>query len=257
MSTSSFSPTPVDSRKRADQVREGITAMIRAGQLQTGDKLPTETQLAAMFGVGRSSVREAVQSLVGLGIVEMRPGRGAFVSRVSIDDLARMIDGAVQLEFGAALQLHEVRAMIETTAARLAAVRRTEADLAAMRRANDDYANQAEHDPEDLLVEADLRFHRSIVEASHNVILGQVMVSISALLKEHRRQYASARERRFRDIVLTEHQAILDAIASGDPDAATKAVQIHMRDIWLQIEHTARRDGDSSTLAYSYLPMYP
>ena len=67
MSASAFSPTPVDSRKRADQVREGITAMIRAGQLQDGDKLPTETQLAAMFGVGRSSVRGAVQSLVGLG----------------------------------------------------------------------------------------------------------------------------------------------------------------------------------------------
>lgn len=257
MSASPFSPTPVDSRKRADQVREGITAMIRAGQLQNGDKLPTETQLAGMFGVGRSSVREAVQSLVGLGIVEMRPGRGAFVSRVSVADLARMIDGAVQLEFGAALQLHEVRAMIETTAARLAAVRRTDADLEAMRIANDDYANQGEHDPEDLLVEADLRFHRSIVEASHNVILVQVMASISALLREHRRQYASARERRFREIVLTEHEAILEAITSGDPLAATRAVQIHMRDIWLQIEHTANRDGDATVLSYSYLPMYP
>lgn len=257
MSASAFHPTPVDSRKRADQVRDGITAMIRAGQLQNGDKLPTETQLAAMFGVGRSSVREAVQSLVGLGIVEMRPGRGAFVSRVSVTDLARMIDGAMQLEFGAALQLHEVRAMIETTAARLAAIRRTEADLAAMRRANDDYAAQNEHDPEDLLVEADLRFHRSIVEASHNVVLMQVMTSISALLKEHRRHYASARERRFREIVLTEHQDILDAITGGDPAEATRAVQIHMRDIWFQIEQTALRDGDSTSLTYSYLPMYP
>ena len=253
----SFHPTPVDSRKRADQVREGITAMIRAGQLQNGDKLPTETQLAAMFGVGRSSVREAVQSLVGLGIVEMRPGRGAYVSRVSVDDLARMIDGAVQLELGAALQLHEVRAMIETTAARLAAVRRTDTDLEAMRLANDDYASQGEDDPEDLLVEADLRFHRSIIEASHNVILLQIMTSVAPLLREHRRQYASARERRFREIVLTEHQAIIAAISSGDPAEATKAMQIHMRDIWLQIEHSALRDGDSTTLAHSYLPLYP
>lgn len=255
--SASFTPTPVDSRKRADQVREGITAMIRTGQLQNGDKLPTETQLATMFGVGRSSVREAMQSLVGLGIVEMRPGRGAFVSRVSVDDLARIIDGAVQLEFGAALQLHEVRAMIETAAARLAAVRHTDTDLAAMRRANDDYANQAEDDPEDRLVEADLRFHRAIVDASHNVILTQVMASITALLKEHRRQYASARERRFREIVLTEHQNIIDSIASGDPARATAAMQKHMSDIWNQIEHTTRRDGDASTLTYSYLPMYP
>lgn len=257
MNAPTFQPTPVDSRKRADQVREGITAMIRAGQLQAGDKLPTETQLATMFGVGRSSVREAVQSLVGFGVVEMRPGRGAFVSRVSVDDLSRMFDGAVQLEFGAALHLHEVRAMIETTAARLAAVRRTDSDLAAMVLANDDYANQDEHDPEDRLVEADLRFHRSIVAASHNVILVQVMASISALLREHRRQYASARERRFREIVLTEHQSIIDAITSADPEHATTAMQTHMRDIWLQIELSARRDGDASALTYSYLPMYP
>ena len=85
---------------------------------------------------------------------------------------------------------------IETTAARLAAIRRTDADLTAMRIANDDYANHDEAEPEDALVEADLRFHRAIVEASHNVILVQIMASVAPLLREHRRQYASARERR-------------------------------------------------------------
>lgn len=254
---SRFRPTPVDSRKRADQVRDGITAMIRAGQLQTGDKLPTEAQLTDMFGVGRSSVREAMQSLVGLGIVEMRPGRGAYVSRASVDDLARLIDGTMELELGAALQLHEVRAMIETTAARLATVRRTEADLQAMRRANDDYANHSKHDPEDALVEADLRFHRAIVDASHNVIISQIMISVTPLLREHRRQYASARERSFREIVLAEHHAIIDAISAGDTEAATRSMQIHMRDIWSQIEGTAIRDGDSTVLVYTYEPLYP
>lgn len=257
MSGRTYKPTPIDSRKRADQVREGITAMIRSGQLQVGDKLPTETELAQMFGVGRSSIREAVQTLIGLGIVEMRPGRGAFVSRVSVDVLARLIDGAMELQIGAALQLHEVRAMIETGAARLAAVRHTSADLNAMKRANDDFTRQDDDDPEDLLVEADLRFHGAIVEASHNLVLVQVMNSISPVLREHRRQYASARERRFRELIHGAHQEIIDAIASGDPARATEAMQAHMRDIWFQIEHTARRDGDSSTLSYSYLPLYP
>ncbi len=250
-----YLPTPVDSRKRADQVREGITAMIRAGQLHTGDKVPTETQLAEMFGVGRSSVREAVQSLIGLGIVEMRPGRGAFVSRVSAEDLARLIDGAIQLEFGAALQLHEARAMVETAAARLAAVRRTDADLAAMRAANQEYADHTSPPLVDALIEADLRFHRAIVHASHNVILEQVMQSIRPLLREHRRQYASRREPHMRELVLAEHQAIIEAITVADPAAATAAMQRHMSDIWLQIEQSAIRAGD--TISYGYHPLYP
>ncbi|HET8524056.1 MAG TPA: GntR family transcriptional regulator, partial [Thermomicrobiales bacterium] len=73
----SFAATPVDARKRADQVRDKIVEMIREGYLQEGEKLPTEPQLSEMFGVGRSSVREAVQALIGLGVVEMRSGRGA------------------------------------------------------------------------------------------------------------------------------------------------------------------------------------
>src|SRR4051812_20746668 len=98
---------PIDTRKRADQVRDKLVQMIREGELHEGEKLPSEPQLSAMFGVGRSSVREAVQSLIGLGVIEMRPGRGAYVRRLSLEDLVRMIDGAIRLEYGAALQLHE------------------------------------------------------------------------------------------------------------------------------------------------------
>src|SRR5687767_4941999 len=84
---------PIDVRTRADQVRDAIIALIRDGELKEGDKLPTEPQLVEMFGVGRSSVRAAVQSLIGLGIVDMRPGRGAYVRRPSLDDVVRMVNG--------------------------------------------------------------------------------------------------------------------------------------------------------------------
>ena len=93
----SYGLIPIDARKRADQVRDSLIALIRSGELKDGEKLPTEQQLSAMFGVGRSSIREAVQSLIGLGIIEMRPGRGAYVSRMSLNDLVRMVDGAVRL----------------------------------------------------------------------------------------------------------------------------------------------------------------
>src|SRR5262245_56754191 len=107
---------PLDGRKRAHQVRDRIVELVREGQLPENARPPTEPQLVKPFGVGRSSVRAAIQSLIGLGIVEVRPGRGAYVRRPSLDDVARMVDGAIRLDYSTALQLHEAHAIIEITA---------------------------------------------------------------------------------------------------------------------------------------------
>jgi DNA-binding FadR family transcriptional regulator len=254
--SSIFGLTPIDARKRAEQVRDALIQLIRNGQFADGDKLPTESQLSAMFGVGRSTVREAVQSLIGLGIVEMRPGRGAYVSRISLNDLVRMVDGAVRLEYGAALQLHEVRAMIEITAARLAASRRTDDDLTKMSAAIEEYRVAPPDTAKDVLVSADLDFHRAVVAAAHNEMLNQLLGSISGLLHEHRRQYASATEPELRQTVVEGHESIRDAIASGDARAAAARMQAHMRSIWGQIEQLAIHEGDSTLGSQSYLPMY-
>ncbi|MGH2531459.1 MAG: FadR/GntR family transcriptional regulator [Thermomicrobiales bacterium] len=247
--------TPIDARKRAELVREKLVELIREGHLKEGEKLPTEPQLSAMFGVGRSSVREAVQSLIGLGLIEMRPGRGAYIRRLSLNDLVQMVDGAVRLEYGAALQLHEVRAMIEITAARLAATRRTDDDLARIKDAIiryriADHANNPEG-----LIDADLGFHRAIVEATHNDVLVTLLASISGLLREHRRQFGAAHELKTRPTVISEHDAILAAISAGNPGDAARLMQRHMRLIWHQIEQLATKE-DSDFAGQSYLPMY-
>ncbi|MGH2561676.1 MAG: FadR/GntR family transcriptional regulator [Thermomicrobiales bacterium] len=247
--------TPIDARKRAELVREKLVELIREGHLKEGEKLPTEPQLSAMFGVGRSSVREAVQSLIGLGLIEMRPGRGAYVRRLSLNDLVQMVDGAVRLEYGAALQLHEVRAMIEITAALLAATRRTDDDLARMKDAIiryriADHANNPEG-----LIDADLGFHRAIVQAAHNEVLGKLLESISGLLREHRRQFGAAHELKNRPTVVAEHESILAAISTGNPRDAARLMQRHMRLIWRQIEQLATKE-DSDLAGQSYLPMY-
>jgi len=191
-----------------------------------------------------------------VGIVEMRPGRGAFVTRLSVNDLMRLVDGAVQLEFGAALQLHEVRAMMEIAAARLAATRRSDDDLAAMAAAIAEYADVGDDGNPEMLIEADLRLHKAIVAASRNDMLAQLYESISGLLRQHRRQYASTTERQLREIVISQHRRIHRAIEAGDYRQATAAMQAHMRSIWQQIEQTAIREGDSSLGDQTYLPMY-
>jgi GntR family transcriptional repressor for pyruvate dehydrogenase complex len=246
----------VRSRKRAEMVREKLVELIRDGYLKEGEKLPTEPQLSAMFGVGRSSIREAVQSLIGLGLVEMRPGLGAYLRRLSINDVVQMVDGAVQLEYGSALQLHEVRAMIEITGARLAAVRRTPADLTRMQDAVLHYRIAVHADNVQGLIDADLAFHRAIIEATHNDLLVTLLESISGLLREHRRQFGSSHELRQRPGVIEDHEGLLGAIARGAPDDARRLMQSHMRTVWQQIESLASKEEDSDFARESYSPMY-
>jgi DNA-binding FadR family transcriptional regulator len=242
-------PAPIDSRKRADQVRERLVELIRDKQYQEGDKLPTEAQLMELFGVGRSSVRAAVQSLVGLGIVELRPGRGAYVCRLSVEDLVNIVQGAVRLEFSAALHLHEVRAMIETTAARLAARRRSESDLDDAREQIDRYATAHADANRDGAIDADIGFHRTLVVASRNPVLLSIFDSISGLLREHLREYGAHLGAAELNIVITEHSRILDALTKSDADLTVQRIGRHMRVIWKQIQSTVPVDHDGEIAA--------
>jgi GntR family transcriptional repressor for pyruvate dehydrogenase complex len=237
----------IDRRKRADQVRDGIVELLRAGNFQAGDRLPTEHQLMETFGVGRSSVRAAIQSLVGLGIVELRPGIGTFVRPLSLEDVMSLVQGAVRLDYSAALHLHEVRAMIETTAARLAAERRTDADLAEMHLQITRYEEEIAAGNHEGSIEADLRFHRALVAAAKNPVLVSLLDSISDVLRDHRRRYGSPPYRADVATVTSEHIAIYEAIAASDPGQSVLRVGRHMRIIWNQIETIAanRAEGTS------------
>jgi GntR family transcriptional repressor for pyruvate dehydrogenase complex len=238
---------PIDARKRADQVRDRLVELIREQRLQEGDKLPTEPQLMEMFGVGRSSVRAAVQSLVGLGIVELRPGRGAYIRRLSVDDLVNMVQGAVQLDYSAAMHLHEVRAMIETSAARLAARRRTQEHLDAMRHQIELYAIGHASKETEAAIDADLGFHRTIVVAAQNPVLLSLLDSITGLLRVHRRQYGAFTEASERARVITEHDGIVAAIERGDSKLSARLAARHMRLIWHQIEEVVPHDKEDDT----------
>lgn len=234
----------IDRRKRADQVREGIVELLRAGNFQAGDRLPTERQLMETFGVGRSSVRAAIQSLVGLGVIELRPGIGTFVRPLSLEDVMSLVQGTVWLDYSAALHLHEVRAMIETTAARLAAERRTEVDLGEMRQQITRYENETAAASLEGSIEADMGFHRSLVAAAKNPVLVSLFDSISDVLRDHRRRYGSPHYRADATKVTTEHSAIYEAIAAGDIEQSVLRVGRHMRIIWNQIEAVATKQGE-------------
>ncbi|GAA2332822.1 FadR/GntR family transcriptional regulator [Streptomyces violaceusniger] len=205
------------------QAVEEIGRRIIRGDHPPGSVLHPD-QLEAELGVSKTVVREAMRVLASKGLIESRQKRGTTIRlrahwNLLDSDLLRWQGSSAPTE-GFLEDLAEVRAIVEPAGARLAATRRTESDLAAMRRALD--AMAAAGSDADAMVEADLAFHRALLDATHNELLSRMEVVIEAGLGIRDRIVHGAQH--FSDSVPV-HQELLSAIEAGDPDAAVAAVE--------------------------------
>ncbi len=203
----------------ADATAAQLEARISAGEWPLGSRLPTETELMAQLGIGRSTVREAVRTLARVGLVQVRQGDGTYVTGLSHDDesLLRRCERA-QLH-----EIYDVREALDLQAARLAAERRSAEDLVALRELLDARAAAVASRDASAYADVDVAFHARIVAATQNDMLIHLYRVISESLVQsltvHKRESA------FDDAdTSAEHEAVLAAIAAGDPVAATAAV---------------------------------
>ena len=212
---------------------ERITAMIREGELEPGERLPTERELAARLGISRSSMREAIRALTVLGVVEARHGSGIYVTRLEAGDLLETFGVVADLSRGPSLvELLEVRRVLESTATALAAARITPERLAEVGKHLS--AMDATDDPEEILAH-DLAFHREIAAAAGNETMAAILEGLSSrtfrarVRRGHQEEGAFARTRR-------EHAAIHRALAARDPEAARAAAAAHVGAVeeWLR-----------------------
>lgn len=210
----------------AHEIVAGLVQRIRLGQIAPGEKMPSESTLVREHGVSRTVVREAISQLQASGLVETRHGIGTFV-------LARDERQGLHLTRDTELSVRgilELRLGLETQAAALAAVRRSEAQLVQMRQALDDYQNSLANN--DSSVEADVRFHRLIAEATGNVYFTDIIHHLGSSVIPRTR--INAQERGATDLTPfgrqanQEHEAILRAIRRQDPDAARAAMWLHL-----------------------------
>jgi GntR family transcriptional repressor for pyruvate dehydrogenase complex len=218
----------------ADQVAEALTAEIRAGRLEAGDKLPTEADLVAQFGVSRTVVREAISRLKSLGLVDSRQGSGVFVRRAGFSPLN--FDARYAESKQAVIQIVEVRRALEAEVAALAAQRRTAADVKRIRQAIDalDQAVRAGTDG----VEEDVNYHRAIADAAGNPFLMGTLDYLQQFLRGVTRvtRANEARREDFMAQVRDEHAAILQAIEAGDMAKARQAAARHMDNAIRRVE---------------------
>ncbi len=202
---------------------------IRDGRLNAGDKLPTEAEVMAEFGVSRTVVREAISKLQAAGMVETRHGIGTFVVgagdasafRIEPQQLATLRDVVAVLE---------LRIGVETEAAGLAAQRRTAANLAAMRAALAAFAAAVEEGRD--AVAANLQLHSEIARATQNEHFAGLMATLGAQIIPRARLEASGvidpQRQAYLRRVNAEHESIVDAIAAKDADAARAAMRTHL-----------------------------
>jgi DNA-binding FadR family transcriptional regulator len=215
---------PVQRITSAQSVAHQILDMIRRGVWKAGDQLPTEKELLDKLAVGRSTIREALQILATLNVIQATPGHGTFVKSPSATELFRPEVVGVLIGDPVALHLLEVREMIEPACARLAAIRGKIADFDAVERVLDDHESAYRAGRPVKLHGA--RFHVQLVEASGNKVAASLMTSILGILTE-RGSWVEGRPAEQR-LEIDEHREILTAVRSRDPDRAADIMQRHI-----------------------------
>jgi DNA-binding GntR family transcriptional regulator len=202
-------PRVPDEQSLADQAYYAIREWIVTLDLAPGSVV-NERELMGRLGLGRTPVREALRDLAREQLVDVFPRRGMFVSGVDVGDIAG---------------LSEVRLVLETEAARLAAERSNDADCEETRALLDELGvTSGEHD-ERRLIDLDQRIHRHVARCTHNPFLEATLEQYYVLAL---RIWFLALERVALDEAIAEHHAILEAIRDGDADRAEDVMRAHV-----------------------------
>lgn len=219
----------VKPERAADAVARHIEKLILEGSLHPDERLLPERELAAELDVSRPTLRDALRILERKGLLAGTHGRGVRVAPLGAglaDPLIALLAEHAEL----ADDYLEFRDIVESSAARLAADRATEVDLARLGAclARIEHAHAADDPMEE--AEADAALHLAIYEASHNVVLLQIMRALSATL---RRDVMQNRAHMFtipsiRELLCSQHRAIAAAILARDPEAAAQAAHEHL-----------------------------
>jgi len=212
----------LDKKLLGEQIENELMNFILQEPLNIGQRIPNEFELAEKFGVGRSTIREAVKGLVSKGILEVKRGSGTYVrSTRSFDDdplgLSRLQD-----KYKLALELFDVRLMLEPEIASLAAEFAAEDELKQLKNLCDEteqmYLNGMDHIPKDI------EFHTCIARCSRNRVVEALIPIINTAVMT----FANLTHRTLMQETIETHRAIVHAITDRDPVGARCAMVMHL-----------------------------
>jgi GntR family transcriptional repressor for pyruvate dehydrogenase complex len=217
-------PTSIQQKRIYEEISMHLQTLVQNDNLKPGDKLPPERQLAAMFGVSRNSVREAIKSLEQQGLLISRPGAGTFIAEGPREKLTTALEDAFAQARHHLDDIFELRLLLEPQIAHLAAQRITPREIQELSNLLDVYENTLrEGQPVFFLDQA---FHDAIAAATGNRSITRLMEQMHDLLRESRDEALQSPTRNVS--ALKDHQKILAALNSHDPECAREAMKGHL-----------------------------
>ena len=208
-----------------DAVVESIRDLIAGDEFAIGSKLPTESEFCDKLGVGRSTIREAFRVLQAMGLVELRPGKGAFVRHKTMDGQETIrqwfSDNKTQVD-----ELMELRMGIEPLAAKLAIARGSAKQLNQIRSIHLEFCKAVKENDVIKMATLDESFHDAIMEASNNRLLKKTGKLLADALMEYRTRSFAVTENMTH--AMMPHQRILDSILAKNEKEAVAAMLEHL-----------------------------
>ena len=215
---------PIRKSALAEEIIARLLTLIKERELQPGEKLPPERELAARLGVSRPSLREALRALSVMNVIEMRQGDGTYVSSLEPELLVEHLDFVLSIDDSTFLQLFETRKIVEAGIMALAAQRITSEELEALEaclQKSREYVNDHE-----MFLQTDLELHERITRAARNPFLTRFMASLSQLSIASRSRTVAIPG--VREETVEAHRKIVEALKARDPEAARQAMLEHL-----------------------------
>lgn len=218
----------IDTIKRnttSEMVIEKILNTIKAGELKSGDRLPPAQDLTEIFGVGRSSIREAVRALSVLGYLEILPGKGTFIRKDSLSEELSIKGLQDVLESGTIFDIVEARECLECRCAELAAVRADQSQIKKM----ENYIKIMRDNGSDLetISKADLEFHLALAEATNNDVIYEIMKLLIAKVKLYADTFSATLPKAREKAISTANQ-VFSHVVKGEGKKAAESMREHL-----------------------------
>jgi GntR family transcriptional repressor for pyruvate dehydrogenase complex len=242
---------PVKKKKLYEDIVAQIQYLIEKGRLKSGDQLPPERELAEVFNVSRNSVREAIRTLEGKKILEIRPGDGTYVIINSETSIIGPLATAIHNEKNKLSEIFQFRRMIEPQIAHLASENASASDIRKLEKILNDQKKEIKEGEK--TKELDSAFHLMLARASNNKILLRIIQTLNEILGETREEILQTEERRQKSF--NGHANILRAIKQKQTKSARNAMNDHLNDVEeIVINQKLKRPVSSARGGRSRLP---
>ena len=228
-------------QKISEEIAEQIRNLIKDGKLQPGEKLPPERAFSEMLGVGRSSLREAINILETQGFVEIKKRQGLYIRSLGTSIISDPLRQILEEDKNQLIQLYEVRKDIEMASAYAAASHRTTADLEKMKQPIENM--KAGMKTFSLKLSDDLNFHLAIAQSGNNIFRSHILKNIFDISRENLSYVRDTitSEKKYISSLLKQHRDIYTAIEKKEPTTARDKMAEHL--VWVEKKWNLFIDG--------------